>query len=157
MFFSLDHTEEVFEESKSRDSVWDCKLIEIMRKHGDTVVNPIYEWTDIDIWNYINEKQLDVNPLYKLGFKRVGCIGCPMASYKEKMFEFDLYPTYKRAYIRAFDKMLETLRNKQKKDGSKREIEWQNGQEVFEWWVQKYRQECRGQMKMEDFIDTDST
>lgn len=136
--------------------MWDCKLIEIMRKKGDTVVNPIYEWSDEDVWNYINEMGIETNPLYQMGFKRVGCIACPMASYKEKMMEFEMFPTYKRAYIRAFDKMIETLRDRQRKDGKKREIEWKNGQEVFDWWIQADRQECRGQIKLEDIIDTDS-
>lgn len=158
-FFSLDHTEEVFEESKSRDPVWDCKLIEIMRKKGDTVVNPIYEWSDEDVWNYINEMGIETNPLYQMGFKRVGCIACPMASYKEKMMEFEMFPTYKRAYIRAFDKMVENLKEKRKTEGARRKkIDWDNGQEVFDWWIQEYKYgEIKGQIKLEDIIDTDST
>jgi len=156
-FFSLDHTEEVFEESKSRDPVWDCKLIEIMRKKGDTVVSPIYEWSDEDIWNYIHEMGIETNPLYQMGFKRVGCVGCPMASYKGKMMEFELFPTYKQAYIHAFDRMLKTLRERQKKDGKRREIEWKNGQEVFDWWIGKDKLQCKGQMTLEDFDDTDTT
>ena len=117
-----------------------------MRKKGDTVVNPIYEWTDDDIWNYINEMGIETNPLYQMGFNRVGCIGCPMASYKDKVMEFEMFPTYKRAYIRAFDKMVEELKRRQKVQGAKRNLDWNNGQEVFDWWIQKKRYECDGQM-----------
>ena len=101
---------------------------------------------------------IETNPLYQMGFKRVGCIGCPMASYKEKMMEFEMFPTFKRAYIRAFDKMVKNLKEKRKTEGAKRKkIDWNNGQEVFDWWIQADRQECRGQIKLEDIIDTDST
>ena len=134
--------------------MWDCKLIEIMKKKGDTVVNPIYEWSDTDIWNYIRDKDIKYNPLYDMGFWRVGCIGCPMASYKIKQKEFNLFPTYKQAYIHAFDKMLETLRKRQNKDGAKREIEWANGKEVFDWWIQedKYGDDPN-QMTLEDIMN----
>ena len=38
-------------------------------------------------------------------FFRVGCIGCPMAG-RSRYREFALYPTYERAYKKAFEKML---------------------------------------------------
>ena len=99
--------------------------------------------------------EIKTNPLYECGFTRVGCIGCPMASYREKLKEFEMFPTYKRAYIRAFDKMLKTLKARQKKDGARREIEWHNGQEVFDWWIQENKYgEIKGQMTMEDLYDT---
>ena len=152
-FFSLDHTSEVYEESKVMPDVWDCKLIEIMKKKGDTVVNPIYEWTDSDIWNYIRGKGIKYNPLYDMGFWRVGCIGCPMASYKTKQKEFDLFPTYKQAYIHAFDKMLETIKERQRRDGAKREIEWENGKEVFDWWIQEDKYgDNPNQMTLTEFL-----
>lgn len=153
-FFSLDHTAEVYEESKTRDAVWDCKLIEIMRKNGDTVVNPIYDWTDRDVWEYIRQEGIETNPLYEKGYSRIGCIGCPMGSYKQKLKEFSDYPTYKRAYIRAFDKMVEKLKAKQKKDGAKRELEWNNGQDVFDWWVQEDKY---GAIKGQQTIGADLT
>ena len=58
MFFSLDHTEEVHKEALEHEkepngSVWDCTLIKIMRENKDTVVNPIYEWSDADVWEYL--------------------------------------------------------------------------------------------------------
>lgn len=40
-------------------------------------------------------------------------------------------PTYKRAYIRAFDKMLDVRKAKGLP------TDWKTGEEVFEWWVSK--------------------
>jgi len=40
-------------------------------------INPILDWSEQEIWAYIRGNKLPVNPLYKLGFKRVGCWPCP--------------------------------------------------------------------------------
>lgn len=57
-FFSLDHTAEVHREALEKEkepngTVWDCTLIKVMRDQKDTVVNPIYEWSDSDVWDYL--------------------------------------------------------------------------------------------------------
>lgn len=70
------------------------------------VVNPIIDWKDVDIWDYINSYKLEINPLYGCGFNRIGCIGCPMAITKQRYKEFSMWPKYKDAYIMAFDRML---------------------------------------------------
>ena len=151
-FFSLDHTEEVHREAQElQDPVWDCTLIKMMREHGSCVVNPIYEWTNKDIWEYINQNRLKINPLYYRGYKRVGCIGCPMATYRQKKKEFADYPTYKNAYINAFDKMLVELNKKHndpKYRGKRKEIEWKTGKEVFDWWIEKDKHEVKGQISL---------
>ena len=147
-FFSLDHTEEVHSEAKDRDPVWDCTLIKNMREHNDSVVSPIYDWLDTDIWEYIRRENIEVNPLYERGYKRVGCIGCPMASYSDKMKEFADYPKYKDAYIRAFGRMLD----KRNREGAKVIEMWTDAQAVFDWWVQEYKDKCRGQMTLDDYV-----
>lgn len=146
MFFSLDHTEEVHHEAKDRDPVWDCTLIKTMREHGDTIVNPIYEWTDSDIWEYIRENDIETNPLYARGYTRVGCIGCPMATYRMVMKEFSDYPKYKELYIMAFDRMLEENKKKDKD----RQRTWETGEDVFNWWTEKYKNEVKGQISFDE-------
>lgn len=140
-YFSLEHAEEVFKESKEMDSeVWDCTLIKNMKENNDILVNPIYEWTDSEIWEYIRKESIETNVLYERGYWRVGCIGCPMANYKMKQKQFADYPTYKRAYIHAFDKM---LKNRTK------EANWKTGEEVFNWWIREYEHNCKGQFEMD--------
>lgn len=101
------------------------------RLKAKRTVNPIIDWTDDDVWDYIRSERIDINPKYSDGYKRIGCIGCPLAGKCDRMREFEEYPTYKRAYIRAFDKMLEV----RKERGL--ETDWKTGEEVFEWWVSK--------------------
>ena len=143
-FFSLDHALEVHQESQEiQDDAWDCTLITKMKEHSDTMVNPIYKWNDTDIWDYIRIEHIEVNPLYSHGYDRVGCIGCPLASYHQRIKEFNDYPQYKKAYIRAFDKMLE----ERKKRG--KSCQWKNGQEVFDWWIEENKHNVKGQLELD--------
>lgn len=70
-----------------------------------SVCNPILDWRNADIWEFIHSEKIGVNPMYQCGFDRVGCIGCPMAG-KARYFEFSCYPEYKALYIKAFDKVV---------------------------------------------------
>lgn len=76
------------------------------------LVNPIINWNDEDVWRFITDEKIPVNPLYGCGFKRVGCIGCPMSGYKGRMEEFARYPKYKERFIRIADRVVETMRRK---------------------------------------------
>lgn len=100
---------------------------------GQRTVNPIVGWTRADVWDYVTAEHIPMNPLYRCGFCRVGCIGCPMAG-KSRTMEFAMYPKIKLAYIRAFDRMLEERRRRGKMDGGMR---WgETGLDVFNWWME---------------------
>ena len=42
-----------------------------------TVVSPVIDWFDFDIWLYILSNHIDFNDAYRLGYARVGCFCCP--------------------------------------------------------------------------------
>lgn len=63
-----------------------------------------------------------------MGYYRVGCVGCPMAG-KGRWKQFADFPTYQRAYIRAFDKMLDAIH------ATGKETKWKTGEDVFLWWM----------------------
>jgi len=69
------------------------------------ILNPIIDWTDDDVWEFIHRYNIPYCHLYDEGFKRLGCIGCPMSS--NRVQELERYPKYKEMYIRAFDRMIE--------------------------------------------------
>jgi phosphoadenosine phosphosulfate reductase len=146
-FFSLDHTAEVHREALEKEkepngTVWDCTLIKVMRDQQDTVVSPIYEWSDSDVWDYLNRGGWKHNPMYDMGYHRVGCIGCPLATYKQKLKEFSDFPSYKKLYIAAFEEMI--------KQNPK--AKWKSGEEVFDWWIEKDKHETRGQLTINDYL-----
>lgn len=123
------------------------RLFENCKLQAKRICNPIIDWTDRDVWEYILAEKIPVNPLYACGYHRVGCIGCPMAGRKMRLREFGRYPTYQRAYLRAFDKMLEMRAARGKLDNS-----WRagtTGEDVFRWWLQD--RNIVGQMKIEGF------
>lgn len=94
------------------------------------IINPIIDWTEQDVWGFINRQNLPYCELYDLGYKRLGCIGCPMAYVKQRIKEFQRYPLFKNLYIRAFEKML-------KEHNYKKQPTWKTGQDVFDWWIGK--------------------
>ena len=102
---------------------------EVCTLKGKRIVNPIIEWFTQNVLDYCESLHLEMNPLYSMGFCRVGCVGCPMAGNARKM-EFQVFPTYRAAYIRAFDKMLEARR------GRDLPTDWQTGADVYHWWME---------------------
>lgn len=119
-------------------------LFESCTLKGKRVCNPIIDWTNRDVWDFLRSERLKVNPLYERGFFRVGCIGCPMAG-RQRWREFRLYPAYKQAYLRAFARMLDVI---QTRGGS---TTWKGAQNVFDWWMEV--QQIEGQICLED-LDT---
>jgi phosphoadenosine phosphosulfate reductase len=41
-------------------------------------VNPIYDWNQQEVWKYLRERGLPRNPLYHMGYRRIGCWCCPL-------------------------------------------------------------------------------
>lgn len=66
------------------------------------LISPIIHWTAQDVWEFLNDVvRVPHCTLYDEGWTRIGCIGCPMSSYKQKMLENERYPHVKRGWIRA--------------------------------------------------------
>lgn len=126
MFETLEETQEMI---LINDNEKRRKFIERCQIKAKTVCNPIIDWKTKEIWEYINAEKIEVNPLYGCGFSRVGCIGCPMAG-KHREFEFERYPKYKMAYIRAFQKLVDVLR------AERLECRWKTGEDVFDWYME---------------------
>ena len=110
------------------------------------ICNPIYKWTDNDIWQYIEDRVMKYNPLYDKGFARVGCIGCPMAS--NQVQELEKYPKYKQNYINAFDRMLKKRKELGKDDAQGK---WTSALGVYKWWVNDTS--IDGQTTIFDFLE----
>ena len=66
------------------------------------LISPIIHWTEQDVWEFLN-KVMEVPhcSLYDEGWRRLGCIGCPMSSAKQKQIENTRYPHVKRNWIKA--------------------------------------------------------
>lgn len=119
------------------------RLFENCKLQAKRVCNPIVDWLDSDVWDFIDYAKVDTNSLYQCGFSRVGCVGCPMAGKRFRQVEFAKWPTYQKAYTRAFDEMLKQRRERGL------DTEWETGTDVFHWWMEDGV--LPGQVEMEGF------
>lgn len=84
------------------------RAVEMCYRTRRTIVNPIIDWTDDEVWEFLDDiAKVPHCSLYDEGYKRLGCIGCPLAGKKNMLKEFERWPAYKRAYTRAIEKMIE--------------------------------------------------
>jgi len=103
------------------------QLFETCQLKGKRILNPIVDWSESDVWEFLHHYDCRSNPLYECGFKRIGCIGCPMGGHPE--IEFQRWPKYKKIYIHTFDRMLKA------RPIGKTTRYWTSGEAVFNWWI----------------------
>lgn len=123
------------------------RQVETCTLKGKRVLNPIIDWSEEDVWRFIRKYRLPYCILYTQGFHRIGCIGCPMAGTRNREMEFARYPTYRRAYVRAFNRLAENW-NQQGQPGDI----WKDGESIFQWWLygsEKEELQVEGQIAME--------
>lgn len=119
------------------------RMIESCYRRHKTMVNPIIDWTDADVWNFIRGHNIPYCVLYDEGWLRIGCIGCPMSGRVVRERDFIRYPKYKAAYFRAFDKMIKRRMQRHEKDPSRpvwrssgADVDHATAQDVFNWWME---------------------
>lgn len=117
----------------TNDNADSRRVVENCYKRTKVSINPIIDWSDNDVWEFIKTNKIPYCSLYDEGFERLGCIGCPMARTKGREREFKRWPKYKDLYIRTFDQMLRERARKNKL--------WNNNpnataRDVFNWWMQ---------------------
>ena len=74
---------------------------------------PLLDWTKDNVLEFVKTKGIKLNPLYYTengeidGDVRLGCMCCPLASYKKRLQEFKKYPNMVRLYVRGGGEYLE--------------------------------------------------
>jgi len=106
------------------------RTVEMCYRTNKTLVNPIIDFDEDDVWEFIKEYSLPYCGLYDDGYKRLGCIGCPMRRGEGMRKDFERWPHMMKMYEHAFEDMLEE-RNRRGLDtriGN-------SGKEILEWWM----------------------
>lgn len=88
------------------------------------MVYPILEWTEANVWQFIRERGLPVNPCYKI-HKRVGCVFCPFAKKKYILQYCETHPQLKMAFIHAIERWM----------GNKQNSKLPTAEDNFDWWL----------------------
>ena len=83
---------------------------ESQRQKGKMFLNPIVDWSEKEVWEYIHKYNLPYPCLYDEGYKRIGCIMCPLQGTEGMLKDKERYPKYYNAYLLAIKKMMEIKR-----------------------------------------------
>ena len=139
------------EESPRRAKNW--KEVTAHTHTGQYAISPIVAWTTEDVWWFIKERKLEYCSLYDEGFKRLGCVGCPMSGSKGRKQQFARWPHFERAWKNLFRQIWTkrtgtTQRNGQVWFGNRYFHNWE---EMYEWWLSDRglpNEECQGLVEM---------
>jgi phosphoadenosine phosphosulfate reductase len=59
----------------------DIRKVEIDHDHGAIVkLNPLAEWTEDEVWDYVRERDVPYHALYDQGYTSIGCAPCTRAT-----------------------------------------------------------------------------
>jgi len=104
------------------------KMVEhCIKDKSKRLLHPIIDWLDEDVWAFIKDRNLPYCKLYDEGWARIGCLFCPMQQAWHKKIEGKRYPSFERAFRRAFQKLYDT--------GRESMARWKDGDEMFDWWI----------------------
>lgn len=91
---------------------------------------PLLDWSDMDISDFVNERQIKCHPLYydSSGVfhveRRLGCMCCPLVYYKKRLLEFEKNPRMVRFYLRAGVEYWESHPNIKKREYFRDVYDW---------------------------------
>lgn len=94
------------------------------------VINPLIEWTEDDVWYFLDAViKAPHCSLYDIGWHRIGCLFCPMASRREIKREVERYPRYYALILRTIHRLRE--------NGYLSDYSSLSDEDVFRWWISK--------------------
>lgn len=103
------------------------KMIACVNGKDKILVSPIIYWTERDVWEFLNEVvNVSHCKLYDEGYKRIGCILCPMANYKQKIRDCKRFPHAKKRWINTIQKLI---------DAGYINHNFQDPEFGFKWWI----------------------
>lgn len=103
------------------------------------IVLPIRLWSDANVWEFLRSRNVRYCSLYDEGFKRLGCVGCPMTTRAQREVEFARWPKHEALWRRMFERLWVL------KSGtvSRKGLEWfgsrvhDSSAELWDWWMDR--------------------
>lgn len=83
------------------------KMVTCVGGKDKVLVSPIIHWEDKDVWEFLNSNNIEHCELYDNGYSRIGCILCPMASYKQKLKDIERFPRVKQNWIKTIKELID--------------------------------------------------
>ena len=107
------------------------------KRDGEWYVCPIFDWTDADVWEYLNGKGLPHCSLYDEGQKRIGCVCCPLVPSRMRADAARWPKTAAmlfRGHYKNWDKAV-AAGGKTTRGTAYRMLEWGTARAAFEHWL----------------------
>jgi phosphoadenosine phosphosulfate reductase len=127
------------------------EMVACVRGRDKIIISPILHWTERNVWEFLNEVvKVPHCELYDQGHTRIGCILCPMASYKNKLKDIERWSYVKKKWMETIDWL---IKNK-----------WTNttykslsAQERFDMWISRmtYKQWMNEKHYQKRLFETD--
>jgi phosphoadenosine phosphosulfate reductase len=122
------------EESKRRRNY---SRVDSWKKH-QTYLYPILKWTELDVWEYIEWRNLTYCSLYDEGFDRLGCVCCPFKSPHVHEISKKKWPGIYRAFENSVKKWF------YKKQSEGRDLAYDTPEAFLEDWYKHKARWYRG-------------
>lgn len=108
--------------------------------HRNPVVCPVVYWADEQVWQFIRGAGIPYCELYDEGWKRLGCVGCPLNPESQKR-EFERWPKYRDRWHWAVIENWKRWRDiPNTKTGEPRmHARFATGETFWEWWLNERR------------------
>ena len=122
------------EESARRKGIW--QTVTMHKTALSPILSPILYWTEADVWQFTKKQGIPYCCLYDEGFKRLGCVGCPMGGPKGQARDFARWPKYEAMWKRGFHAFWLKYKGVPRRDGKPRSLEkFPTEQDLWNWWV----------------------
>lgn len=83
------------------------KMVTCVGGKDKILVSPILYWTEKDVWDYLKRMRIQYCELYDKGYKRIGCIMCPMSNYKQNVREMKDFPHVGKNWRKTIEWLIE--------------------------------------------------
>lgn len=114
------------------------QMVEICRKDKTkTFLHPIIDWSAQDVWEFTKLENIPYCSLYDEGFKRLGCVLCPMHTPKQTQLEIMRFPKLAEAWHRVCYRIWE-------KHPGEKEL-WESAEIKWQRWLSR-----KGKPKVDD-------
>lgn len=115
-------TEETFDQWSEHKE----KMVACASGKDKILISPIINWTERDVWEFLNSNNIPHCSMYDKGYKRIGCILCPMSNRKQKIRDCKRFPHVRHKWIQTIQKLI---------DEGYINHNFQEAEFGFNWWI----------------------
>lgn len=113
------------------------KMVEVCnRDKTKWYVNPIIDWDESDVWQYIREHKVPYCSIYderyadgKRKFHRLGCVLCPMGGPRQTQLQIQRWPELAEAWHRSAARMYSRFPD--------RFSRWETAEDMWQFWLSR--------------------